>query len=486
MHYKLPKNRGEIVLFPQVDLWIESNNWVRLLDLIVDKLVSENPERFIYKGKHKKGCTSYSPATMIKLLLYCYFNWIPGSRRMEKESYRNLELLWLLGDLHPDHWTICQFRRENKEMLRYVTIEFRKFLKENEYIDGNTQAVDGCKMKAYASPDMFTEEKIVNRINKIEEQLDKFLNNAEEIDNLDSQIESEAREKKDLIKKVEKLQQEKLKLEKCQKQLKNSDKKYISPNDYDANLMKTRDGKKAGYNVQSGIDSKYKMVTLAEVTTEQTDINLLEDCYTKLKEQLGIKPKKLLADKGYANTEQLKKIEKSRKTTCYVPLQKNKSKIKDQENGIHFKHNKDDNDMTCSQGKRLKLISRNYKQGNKIYNIYQGQECTDCEIKTLCTKSENGRRVKININYKWINGYAQRMLREHAKKYVRQRKAIVEHPFGSIKLFMGKHCFILTGKKKVQIEIDIYSTVYNIKRLLNVASFNQIKEQIEKYNWKIA
>jgi transposase len=177
MHYKIPKNRNDIMLFPQVDLWIDQNNSVRLIDLIIDNLINENPDKFVWKGKVKKGCTSYSPSTMSKLLLYCYFNWIPGSRRVEKETYRNLELLWLLGDLHPDHWTICQFRRENPKLIKMIAVEFRDFLKASDYIGGKTVALDGSKMKAYASPDMLSEQKIKNRMENIENLIDKFIDN---------------------------------------------------------------------------------------------------------------------------------------------------------------------------------------------------------------------------------------------------------------------------------------------------------------------
>ncbi|MCP4354571.1 MAG: IS1182 family transposase [Proteobacteria bacterium] len=486
MHYKKPKNRNEIVLFPQVDLWVGQDSSVRLIDSIIDKLISKNPDQFEWKGKHKKGCTSYSPATMVKLLIYCYFNWIPGSRRMEKETHRNLELLWLIGDLHPDHWTICQFRRENKEIIKTVAIEFRKFLKATNYIEGKTVAIDGSKMKAYASPDMFTEQKIKNRLENIEDQLDKFLRNIDEIDNLDEQVERGDKEKQELIERINKLENKKAKLEGYQKQLQKSGKKYLSPNDPDANLMKSRDGKKVCYNIQSGIDAKHKMVAMAEVTTEQADIDLLEECHTKLDNQLDIEPSELLADKGYANTDQLKNIEEKSKTRCYVPLQDIRSKINDEQNGISFTHNEDDSGLTCSQGKKLRLISRNYKQRNRIYNVYKGNHCSDCNIKSQCTKSKTGRTVKENINNWWIKEYKQRLATLKAKKLVRQRKAIVEHPFGTIKLFMGKHCFLLTKKHKVQVEIDIYSTVYNMKRLLNISSFKQIMNQIENYNWKIA
>jgi transposase len=109
MHYKEPKNRNELLLYPNIDLWVDQDNTVRLIDLVIEKFVKENPTVCSWGGHSDNGCTSYSPATMLKLLLYCYLNWIPGSRRMENETYRNIEVIWLLGELKPDHWTICKF-----------------------------------------------------------------------------------------------------------------------------------------------------------------------------------------------------------------------------------------------------------------------------------------------------------------------------------------------------------------------------------------
>jgi hypothetical protein len=142
--------------------------------------------------------------------------------------------------------------------------------------------------------------------------------------------------------------------------------------------------------------------------------------------------------------------------------------------------------LICSQGQKLKLKSKNYKQRSQVYNVYQCHVCGDCPVKAKCTTSKTGRRVKLNKSHDWIGKYKERLNDKSAKKLIRQRKSIVEHPFGALKLFMGKYCFILTEKCKIQIEADLYTPVYNIKRLLNVSSFNQSMNQIAEYNWKIA
>lgn len=486
MHYKTPESRNQIMLFPQLDLWIEKENPVRLIDSIIEKIINENPDIFVWKGKTNKGCTSYSPATMSKLLLYCYFNWIPGSRRMEKETYRNMKVIWLLGNLHPDHWTICQYRRENKKQIKQIAIEFRKFLNSSGYIEGKTVAVDGSKMKAYASADMFSEGKIVKRLEKIDDQIEKYLENIDEIDNLEGQLQEEREGRKELQEKIKKLEKNKIKLKETHQHLKSTGKKYLAPNDPDSSLMLSRDGKKACYNIQTGTDKKNKMIVMAEATSDENDLNLLEIDYQTIKEQTEIQPNEFEADSGYGNTRQIKNIEKYSQTKCYVPLRKSGSKDQDKKNNIEFRYNEEKDEFICSQGKKLKLHQKRKEHRGQFYNVYKGVDCGKCPVKNKCTRAKTGRRVHRNINQEWIDKYKASLETRTAKNKIKERKALVEHPFGTIKLMMGKHCFLLTRKPKVQIEVDIYSTAYNLKRLINIEEMDRIMEQINAYNWKIA
>lgn len=484
MHYKKPKNRDELLLNPNINLWVEQDNPVRLIDLIVEEFAKEND--FTWSGKSIKGCTSYSPGCMLKLLLYCYFNWIPGSRRMEKETHRNIEVMWLIGGLKPDHWTICKFRRENKELIRSAAIEFRKFLIANGYIEGKTIVFDGSKMKANAAREMFTEKKLINRIENIEQQLEKYFENSEETDNLEDMLAKESEEKIKLQKKIIKLEKEKEKLEKAREQLKKTGEKYISPTDPDAKLMKSRDGKMACYNAQTGVDVKHHMFALAEITTDECDIQLLKEDVENVKDQLEFVPDEIEADTGYGNVIQIKEIQEKLGTTCYIPLAEQYSKNKDKENGIEFVYNKEDNTYICPNNKKLYLKQKNYKKHNQIYNRYQCKQCDGCPKRDKCTKSKTGRLIMININHEWINKYKEWLKQEENMEKVKQRKTVVEHPYGTIKFMMGKLCFLLRKKHKVQIELDIYSTVYNIKRLINIENMEYLLQKVKNYNWKAA
>jgi transposase len=486
MHYKKPKARNELVLYPNIDLWVEQDNTVRLIDLVVEKFISENTDACSWGGHSDQGCTSYSPSTMLKLLMYCYFNWIPGSRRMEKETYRNIEVIWLLGELKPDHWTICKFRRENKGLIHSVGIEFRKFLMANGYIEGKTVVFDGSKMKAYAGRGMYSEKQLKSRIENIEQSLEKYLDKMEEIDELEERLEQESKDKDDLQKKIEKLENEKDKLERLKTELKGSKKKYISPTDPDASMMKCRDGKMPCYNVQTGVDAKHHMIAMAEATTDECDFNLLKTDFKNLTDQLGFTPQEIEADMGYGNIDQIKELQDTLDTLCYIPIQESPSKKRDRENGINLLYDPDNDQYICPEGKILHLIQRNFKRRSQFYNIYKCHDCNGCPVKEKCTKSKTGRAVKINVNHQWINNYRACLEEKEAIEKVKQRKTVVEHPFGTIKIMMGKLCFLLKNKYKVQIEVDLYTTVYNLKRLINIESMDNLLKKVSGFDWKIA
>ena len=297
MHYIQGTNRAEIKLFPEVENWVSKNNPVRLIDLIIEKTVLSNPAEFIWKGISDVGRKSYSPATMLKLFLYGYLNRVASSRRMETETYRNIELMWLLGDLHPDHWTINEYRKDNKEQIRFVTISFRKFLKAEGYIDGKEVATDGSKFKAYAAKEMLSFKNIEKRLEKINEKLDEYLEEFKTTDTIDGLIEEFADKfegaeiNKALVDKIADLQEQVSKLESQKMQLKDSGKNYLAPNDHDATLMKSRDGMIPAYNGQTVVDKKNRMIAVSEIRTEHSDINQLPKNRRKL---AWVKVKELL------------------------------------------------------------------------------------------------------------------------------------------------------------------------------------------------
>jgi DNA-binding protein H-NS len=357
---------------------------------------------------------------------------------------------------------------------------------DNGYIEGKTIAFDGSKMKAYAARDMVSAKIISKRLEKVEQQLDKYLDNVEETDNLEGMLEEEVREKEQLKKQIEELESQKSKLEGIKNQMEQMGVNYLSPTDPDARLMKSRDGKLAGYNLQTGVDKKHHMITLAEVTNEQCDINLLKEDYENLINQLGIVPQEVLADKGYAKADHIKHIHQKPETECFIPIPEPSTKSRDKKNGIKFIYNEDEDNFTCPNNKRLNLIRKGEKKNGKLCDRYRCNDCDECPIKDKCTSSKVGRMIYRPVTQSWIDQYKEWVQKPENLEKLKKRQTIVEHPFGTIKMIMGKFCFLLRKIPKVQIEVDIYSTVYNLKRLTNIEKMQDLLIMAQDYNWKMA
>jgi len=460
------------------------DNPVRLIDLLCRKFIADNPRREEWKGKEEKGRKSYPPLSMLGLLVYGYFNGISSSRKLERETYRNIELLWLMEGLQPDHWTICEFRRDNAQLVKDVLKTFRRFLLDEEYASGKKLVFDGSKIKAYASRDMLNSEGIRHKLENLDKSIADYLSQLEANDSNDDGLETAQEEIKQLKEKIAKLEAQKEKLETVGKRLEVSGKRQISPNDTDAVLVKGRDGKFAGYNVQTGVETKGHFIMYNEVTTDPADQQQLSNCIENAILETDTTPEEILADKGYGNTTQILDIE-SNGIQCFIPLATT-TREKQEKQDLVFRYDKETDTCICPQGKKLHLFSKNYKHHGAIYNLYKCRECEGCPIRMNCTKSKTGRIYKRNIEQERINQYKEKLKTNNAKEKIAERKGIVEHPFGTIKWLMGKLQFLLTGKEKVQTEFNLYTTGYNLKRLINCDSTTVVMGKMMRYNWAIA
>lgn len=491
MHYIEPENRYQLSLSNHLDGFVSSDNPVRLIDLLVEKLIKSNPDQFITKGKDAIGRKAYQPATMQKLYLYGYLNSICSSRKLEKECSRNTELIWLLGNLHPDHKTISDYRKDNKDAIRFVCLSFRKFLKEQGYIDAKKVAYDGSKLKANASRETIHRDWVEKRLVKLEEYLTKYLDQLQKNDIADD-IEEQFSELSDklgvetaLLEKIAALQQQVEELQKHKDFMDTHDLNCYAPSDPEARLMKTRDGFVPAYNMQTGVDNQNKMIIYAQVTNKGIDIDELQPNVEQTREQLGIIPAIVEADKGFANLEQIKAIEENHpQTLCVVPIPEIKQEEKDTQAGIKFTYDQQNDCIVCSGGRRLPLKIKDKIKRGQHYAIYQG-DCSGCPKKDQCTTSKKGRMVHRNHQHSWIDGYRERLKSQSFKMLVKERKAIVEHPFGTIKHWMGKFPIRVRGREKVQTEIDIFTTAYNLKRLINIENMENLFKLIRKYNWEL-
>ncbi len=483
MHYISPKDRTQTsIMRPSLDEMIGLDAEVRILDLLITEIVRQNPGKFRYKGKIRVGRKAYSPETMLKLYLYGYLNKIRSSRNLEAECNRNIEVMWLLGSLKPDFKTISDYRRDNGKQIKFLTRQVRLFLRDKKYIKGEVVAIDGTKIKANAKREMLTRTGLEKRLSKMTDDMEDYLAELETNDIHDEQDHDDTSCHRQLVDKVIKLEQEIEKLQGYKKDMDARGVNYYSPADPDAKLMKAREGKIPAYNVQSAVDSEHGMIASLKVCDSPVDQQQLKAMVDQVERDIGFAPEIVSADKGYHNPDMIEDVEQNEKTMCAIPAPVS-SRDKEE---IEFQYDEEADEYLFSQGKRLVLLSRNKKKRNSIANVYQGTECDGCSLRSVCTTSKMGRIIHRYHNQEWRDRYRDRLQARAVRALINQRKTIVEHPFGTIRAWMGKTQLLLRGRPKVQIEMDLYGSVYNLRRLMNLVSVDVLSEMIHGYDWKMA
>jgi transposase len=488
MHYIEPEDRTQCSLFTSFDDMITADNAVRFLDLIVNSIVENNRDQFTTKGQESVGRKAYNPATLLKLYIYGYFNGIRSSRKLEAETHRNIEVMWLLGNLRPDHKTIADFRKDCSDQIKFTTRRFREFLRDEGLIVGKRVGIDGTRIKANAQRSVLTLKNIERRLAAADSDLDRYLQQLADADLRDDLLEEYGESddvdgiNKHLIDKIAGMQEEIERLHREKEALEEKGIKQMSATDPDARVMRTMDRKVPSYNVQLIVDEKHKLIADSEVVTAPIDQELLEPMLASLKEEIGIVPEEAILDKGYFNPVQIQNVEKNQATKCYIPVpESSRSREK-----IKFTYDSQNDEYRCSEGKRLVLWQRRKKKRNRMTSAYKGIECDGCLIRSQCTQAKTGRFYHRYHDEDWNEAYCRRMKGILARKAIALRKPLVEHPFGTIRLLMGKIPLLLRGITGVQTEINLHTTVYNIKRLLNIEEFTFLQDRIQKYDWRMA
>lgn len=462
-------------------------NQVSMEPICFDELISkENPVRVIdsfvemlnvkqlgckYAQTSETGRLPYNPKDMLKLYIYGYFNGIRSGRKLETESKRNIELMWLIKHLSPDFKTICDFRKDNKEAIINLFKEFTLFCNDLGLIGKEIIAIDGSKFRACNSRHKsFTIRKIEKMLKYYEENAKKYL---ELLDGID---ENEAVQKVDLSNIKEKLENARKRIEELgvlKTQV--EEKGEISITDPDAKHMSTsNNGTDIAHNVQIAVDEKHHLVVTLEVTSNAADNGQLYPMAEKVKEELGVSEIIALADKGYYNGNCLKNCEENG-ITAIVSKQKFGSKTGDENFAKDkFIYNKEKDIFICPMGKELK---RKNSKSAKRQN-FECKDCTDCQSRDKCTTAKNGRIVAMSINQEYYDR-ADKRFAENFELY-KQRQMIVEHPFGTVKRTLGFTYFLQKGNEKVKCESYMHFFVYNLKRVMNIQGISPLILAINK------
>ena len=456
------ESRLQSTLFPdQLDDYIAEDNPVRVIDVFVD-------EMDLYKMGFKiipaqTGRPAYHPATMLKIYIYGYLNRVQSSRRLEHETQRNVELMWLLGRLTPDFKTIADFRKNNTKAIQSVCREFVMICRKLDLFSDAFVAIDGSKFKAVNHRDLnFTRAKLKYRINLIDESIAKYLSQIDSADRQEALVAKVRVER--LENKISNLKKEVKRLNKIEVALEATPDKQISLTDPDARSMKTRGTGVVGYNVQAAVDTKHHIIVTHEVTNIGNDRAQLSRIAKQAKTVVGSDHLRVVADRGYYKGEEILECEQSG-ITAFLPKPQtsgNQSKGLFGKRDFIYRHESDTYD--CPGGEQATYRFSREEKG-KVIRRYWSSACLSCPIKAQCTTGQ----------YRRISRWEHETVLEVVDARLEQQpdmmkicRSTVEHPFGTIKYRMGSTHFQMKTLKKVGAEMSLHVLAYNIKRVLKI------------------
>ena len=409
---------------------------------------------------------------MLKIYVYGYLNQVHSSRRLERETQRNVELMWLTGRLSPDYKTIADFRKDNGEAIRLVCREFVMLCRKLNLI-GDTLAIDGSKFKAVNNRDKnFTRAKMKRRLAEVEASIERYLS---ELDSADQA--APPKDTRPIKDKIVALEEEMDRLKKLEVQMLESPGQQISLTDPDARSMKSRGAGVVGYNVQTAVDVEHHLIVAHEVTNIGIDRRQLSSMAIQAKsvvEPAPSQPMRVIADQGYYRSEELQACEQAN-IVAYVAKSDTSGKRSKGEFGRdEFRYIPEDDEYECPAGERLIYRFTREESGKKIRR-YWASACVRCSIKSKCTPSDY-RRVS-RWEHESVVEAAQARLADYPDA-MRTRRATVEHPFGTLKAWMGANHFLTKTLAHVSTEMSLHVLAYNIKRVINLLGAKTLIEAI--------
>jgi transposase len=465
-------NRHEVILFPErLDDYIAEDNPVRFLDAFVDELdlAACGFRRAVPAATGRPG---YAPGALLKLYLYGYLYRLRSSRRLEQETQRNVELMWLLTKLRPDHKTIANFRKNNLAPLRQVCRTFTLLCRKLDLFGAELVAIDGSKFRAVNSKERnFTQDKLKKLIVQIGEHVEAYLKELERRDDQEERGTGGAHAEA-LEAKIEALKQRKLRYERFQAWLLSRGQEQLSLTDPESRAMKRGKGRgtEVCYNVQTAVDSKHKLIVACEVTNDPGDRDWLSPMALQAKDVLGCRFA-AVADVGYYHGHEVKACLEAG-ITPYVsrPITSANGKLglfsKDD-----FTYDRAADTYLCPAGARLTFRFDTVELGRHI-RYYATSACAGCVLKQQCTRNKGGRRITRWVDEPLLEEMEQRV--RNRPEVMKRRKELVEHPFGTMKRAWDYGYFLMRGLEKVRTEFSLTVLAYNLRRVLNLVEMPRL------------
>ena len=453
---KKEMSANEVIMYNTLADWVSEDSEVVIINNFVERFVKEE-QPYYSKGQSNIGLLPYGMRPLLKLFIYGYLNRIQSSRRLAAECCRNIEVIYLMGNLRPAYHTIADFRKDNADLISNLVFSLRRYLQQEGFIKGESVSIDGTKVKALANR---TITQVLERdIEKVKKSISDYLlainSNDTECDKKDETISY-------LESKVAHLENQ------LQHVKANDPIEGYNLYDKDCELMRFKDKQTLpAYNTQVAVDNESHMIVAADVTTQANDINQLKPMVEECQSSTGAAPKQVIADSGYYKFDAIDELQKNG-TACIISCRESPHREADVKAGLEFKYNPQEDLYICPQNKELPFRSIKQKRGRN-YRTYQAKasDCRECKLYGICTEAKHGRSYWRSITTKEESGFRREMQTPEAIALIKARKGYIENVFGTIKTWMGKLPLLLRGKEKAQTEINLYVVCYNLKRFMN-------------------
>jgi len=463
--------RDQTLLLPKtVDEYVDEENESRFIDTFIDSLDLKHLG-FTHTQPLTEGRPPYDPADMLKLYVWGYLNGVRSSRKLERECARNLEAMWLMKGLVPDHWTIAAFRRENAGVVKAVFRELIKLLIGMGLVGRDLVAVDGVKLKAVNSCERnLRRETLTMNIERMDEAAERYL---EALDEADGEEDRGAGEAARLREKLGKLAGRRMEAVELLGRLEESGEREVSLTDPDCRLMKNRGRLEPCYNAHAAVEAGSHLVVEYDVSNSASDAHALAPVSIAAKEVLGVEKLKAAADKGFHNASEVEKCLEAG-VTPYVPRPDVYARGRGARSGVPtrefrgdgFTYDEGRDAYVCPEGGVLTLRCVSEVNG-RMRKMYRSDACRSCPHHMAdCTRNPLGR-----VFYRWAEeGLLLEMeARLRAEPWVIEaRRATVEHVFGSVKRGLNQGYLLLRGFCRVVGEVGLSMLVYNLRRAVSM------------------
>ena len=503
-------DRNEELLLPaRVEDYVAEDNLVRVIDVFVDGMSRGKEEGALPELREmgeKGGRPSYDPSIMAKLFIWGYLRKERSSRRLEHACGDRMEVIWLLGNLRPDHCSISRFRAANARRIKTWLREFNLIVAQVGLFGGEQCAVDGALLKAVNSKARnFTAKKIKKMLEKYDERIERYLAALE--DN-DAEDDAAALEVAELQEKMERVKELQAKYEALREKAQDSPTGQVSLTDEEAVLVQkkaTPGSAVVGYNAQSAVDGANHLIAAVEVSNATHDKGQLESMAKAACEGMGRKvpaeeegrqggeqsggdspdqeerspqsgeAPKILADAGYKDFSDIAATE-ALGFDPHVALSSGRPKKSKIFAFEEFRYDRDEDCYHCPNGGKL-LRHADSKEPNGISQTYYNvASCRDCPIKEQCTKGSY-RKLKRHQDQDCIDRMKHRMVEDPGA--YKRRAAIVEHPFGTMLFWREARALLCRGQEKAGAEFTLSALSYNITRVANLLGVGELVRMLK-------